>query len=315
MANVVDAYLAEKYSDNEEVRDALVDLHCRYTEWNLKDNNFDQEFINGRDEQFYPRIWEMLLAQHFKDHNLNISSKEEGPDFKIEHDNQTIWVEAICPMPTGIDDDWIDGRGIRTKANVRDVPIIEMQLRFTAAIKEKMEKRNGRVRWGEEKRAEIWAPGWMAQKIIGVNDPYVIAISSNRLALGSQFSHTGISGFPFAAEVALGIGPLQISVDRVTGEKREHNTYRDSIPNANGADVPSDIFRRSEYAGISAILSSPAGINAACGGDCPIVIVHNPKAENPLPKNILGADEEIWSENSDDGYEIIRRPKGANQGC
>ncbi len=143
----VEDFLKERFPNNLELTSCLIDLHRRYAEWGLKDRNFDQVFTDGKDEHFFSYLWEMLLASHFKSIGLDISSANEGPDFKMDRSGQTIWVEAICPAPTGLPDDWL--REARAgEIRVRNVPHEAMLLRWTSALKEKKEKLAG---WRERK--------------------------------------------------------------------------------------------------------------------------------------------------------------------
>lgn len=296
----VENYLAERYADNPEVLGRLTELYQQYDSWGLKDNKFDQDFTDGRDEHFYPYVWEMLLARHLKMLELDISSDDEGPDFKIDHHGQTIWVEAICPSPEGLPDHWLNIPSIKKPPKVFDVPHEQMLLRWTAALKEKKEKLTGRLDQNGEPKS-----GYYDNGIVGTNEPYVIAINASRLGYGNVHLHYSISQKPFALEAAFPFGPIELVIDRATGKQiDQRHVFRASIKNLNGADVPTDNFLNPEYAGVSAILGTPAGINAVCGEEAPIALVHNPLATNKLPIGILGADEEYVAEINEDDIEI-----------
>ena len=47
------------------------------------------------DEKFQDRFWEMHLGNVLLEKGFNISSKNKGPDFKIDLNGQIIWIEAI----------------------------------------------------------------------------------------------------------------------------------------------------------------------------------------------------------------------------
>ncbi|MCH8998337.1 MAG: hypothetical protein IID48_08735 [Proteobacteria bacterium] len=300
----VEKFLAKRFSGNLRVRDCLTELYRQYAAWGLKDSKFDQDFTDGRDEHFYPYLWEMLLARHFKDIGLDISSADEGPDFKIDHQGQTIWVEAICPSPSGLPAEWLEPCP-PGEIRVRDFPHQQMLLRWTAALKEKKEKLTGRIERNGDTGKQILRPGYLARGVVRENEPYVVAISACRLGYSSLDLHHGISQMPFAVEAAFPVGPIEIVINRETMEKVDQRyAYRRSIRKPTGAEVPTDSFLNLDYAGVSAILGTPAGVNAACGESCPIVVVHNPLAANDLPVGILGADKDYVAEDNGEYYEL-----------
>ncbi len=302
--NRVENFLANRFPNNAKLTDCLIDLHRRYADWDLKDTKFDQDFTDGQDDHFYSYLWEMLLASHFKNIGLDISSADEGPDFRIDRSGQTIWIEAICPSPSGLPDDWL--RESRpSEVRVWSLPHEEMLLRWTAALKEKKEKLTGRLEHDRITGEEVVRPGYAAKGIVGRNDPYVIAVSSCRLGRFETDSHVGISQLPFAVEAVFPVGPLEVVINRETMETVDtRHGHRLFISKPSGAEVPTDSFLNPDYAGVSAILGSPAGLNAACGSKTPIAVVHNPLAITRLPVGILGADEEYVAEDKGDYYEL-----------
>lgn len=302
--NLVEDFLTNKFPHNAKLTGCLIDLHRRYADWGLKDTKFDQDFIDGTDDHFYAYLWEMLLASHLKDICLNISSADEGPDFRINHSGQTIWVEAICPSPSGLPDEWL--RESRPgEVLVRSVPHENMVLRWTAALKEKKEKLTGRPERDRVTGADVVRPGYAAKSIVGPNDSYVIAVSSCRLGRFETDTHVGISQLPFAVEAVFPVGPIEVVINRETMETVDtRHGHRLFIRKPSGAEVPTDSFLSPDYAGVSAVLGSPAGLNAACGANSPIVVVHNPLAINRLPVGILGADQEYVADDKGDHYEL-----------
>lgn len=301
--NRVDDFLANQFPNNPRLTDCLIDLHRRYADWGLKDTKFNQDFTDGTDDHFYAYLWEMLLASHLKNIRLDISSTDEGPDFKIDHSGQTIWVEAICPSPSGLPEEWL--RESRPgEVRVWSLPHEEMVLRWTAALKEKKEKLTGRPERDRVTGEEVVRPGYATKGIVGPNDPYVIAVSSCRLGRYMN-CHFGISQLPFAVEAVFPVGPIEVVINRETMETVDtRHGHRLFIRKPSGAEVPTDSFLNPDYAGVSAVLGSSAGLNAACGAAAPIVVVHNPLATNWLPVGILGADQEYVAEDKGDYYEL-----------
>ena len=301
----VEDFLADKFPNNTKLTGCLIDLHRRYANWGLKDTKFDKDFTDGEDEHFYAYLWEMLLARHLKNIPLDISSADEGPDFRIGRSDQIIWIEAICPSPSGLPDEWL--RKPRPgEIRVRSLPHEEMVLRWTAALKEKKEKLAGRPERDRVTGEGIVRPGYLDKGVVGPGDPYVIAVSSCRLSWLESDCHVGISQLPFAVEAVFPVGPIEVVINRETMETVDtHHGYRLYIRKPSGAEVPTDSFLNPAYAGVSAILGSPAGLDdAACGASMPIVVVHNPLAKNRLPVGVLGADQEYVAEDKGDHYEL-----------
>lgn len=302
--NRVEDFLVNRFPNNPKLNGCLIDLHRRYADWGLKDTKFDQDFTDGTDDHFFAYLWEMLLASHLKNIRLDISSADEGPDFRIHRADQMIWIEAICPSPSGLPDDWL--RESRPgEVLVGSLPHEEMLLRWTGVLKAKKEKLTGKLERDRITGEEVWKPGYAAKGIVGQNDPYVIAVSSCRLARLETYCHVGISELPFAVEAVFPVGPFEVVINRETMETIDtRHGHRLFIRKPSGAEVRTDSFLNPDYAGVSAVLGSPAGLNAACGCNTPIVVVHNPLATNRLPVGILGADQEYVAEDKGDQYEL-----------
>ena len=284
-------FLQNKYADNIEVLGALTALYDEFTSWGIKDKIFDQDFIDGRPEHFYARVWEMVLARHLIELGYDVSSSDAGPDFLIEHSGTRIWIEAVCPTPIGLPDDWINLVSIEEKTRVFSVPHEAMLLRWTSALKDKKDKLVGNNK----------TEGYVRKGIVANEDAYVIAISSSRLGSG-LLTYQGISQYPFAVEAVLPVGPHEIVIDRETLNTTDvRHQYRPAIPKPpTGTKISTDSFLSEEYAGISALIGTNAGINAACGLEWPLAVVHNPNARTPIPKGIFGnADEFIATDIGD----------------
>ena len=65
---------------------------------NLMNKGFKKSMISGR-EHFMGYLWELYLIYFFSIKKLSISKskKNNGPDIKIEYQNQIFWVECVCP--------------------------------------------------------------------------------------------------------------------------------------------------------------------------------------------------------------------------
>jgi hypothetical protein len=285
----VKTYIGRRYPNDLE-RSAVTELYEQYSSWGLKDSKFDTELVSDRPGAFESCLWEMLLARHLKALGFNVSSADAGPDFKLNYNGATIWVEAICPAPTGLPSDWLE-RCPPGAFRPGSFPHEQMLLRWTAALKEKKEKLTGF--WD----ANQWKRGYVERKIVGANEPYVIAINSSRLSWHPDFSYHGISQKPFALEAALPVGPIQVKIGQETKRIVDRGyQHRPLIKNANSSDVSTESFREPAYAGVSALLGTAMGVPTLMGRKAPIALVHNPLAANKIPAGIFGADDEFRAE-------------------
>jgi|GEM_PF-6464920 len=156
MVDRVERFLEQKYYNDLFLRKSMSALYQNYASWGIKDRKFDQDFCDGRNDHFYPYLWEMILARHLKKLSLHLSSKDEGPDFKTQHQGQTIWIEATCPTPKK--------------------PPKDATSHLASALKGKKDKLTGR-----NLKNVIYKPGYLTKNIVAPTDAYVIAINACRL--------------------------------------------------------------------------------------------------------------------------------------
>jgi hypothetical protein len=118
---------------------------------------------------------------------------------------------------------------------------------------------------------------------------------------------------PYIVRSIYPIGKRYVTWERATRNIVDAGyRFRPEVKKASGASVPTDLFLREEYSGISAILFS--GVEAAnrpdnMGGD--FVFVHNFMARNcanGLPIGFLKLGREFWVEEGKDDF-ILRETK------
>lgn len=81
------------------------------------------------------------------------------------------------------------------------------------------------------------------------------------------------------------------------------------MKNGNRSDVPTDNFLNPAYAGISAIVGASSYFAEA--EELNLTVVHNPLANNPLPRGFFGKDATEWipSKINDNEFEISPIPR------
>lgn len=263
----------------------------------------DKDFKMKIGEDFIARFWEMYLTCVLLEHGLGVKPRKEhpnkgGPDVLVEMNGRRIWLEATAPTKgkRGCNDTvpenqvW-DGQGIPV---VNSVPHEKIILRYRGSIQEKFKKQGSQYLEGRKKG------------LIEEQDCYVVAIN------GCQVSSVADeSDFPGIVKAVLPIGDLQVRMDRKTLEFSEpEHQYRDSIPKSSGESVSTSIFLDPDYECLSAVLFSlahpvdPENISKKRGHD--FILVHNPLARNPLPRDLFKFCRQYGAEIKEDSFAIYR---------
>jgi hypothetical protein len=299
---VIEAHLLARYPStffrSVTVRNFIRHVCIQHIERGLGDANFATELCAGVDARYWQRLSEALIGNELLTAGLPVQSSSHGPDFLLEIDGHRIWIEVICPQPTGIPQDWLappTGQAV-------GFPHEAVLLRWTAAVKEKAEKLLGNPANGIK--------GYIEKGIVSAQDSYVIAING-RLLRGPHFaSITGISQLPSAVEAAFAVGPMTLTIDRNTlhtvGEGHQH---RPIIKKPNGAGVPAYSFLDPSFASVSAIWATDLDATWVIGNAKPMAVIHNPGATRALPAGLLTCqDEYVATPNGVDEYALERRP-------
>jgi len=281
--------LKKRYPRNDKIAQAVIDLCHTYLKNNLGDTNAQQKLASDKLHTFWQQFSEVLLADQLIKVGIQPIHKATGPDFLIEQDGKRIWIEVITPEPTGIPDEWIN----HVSGTAVTFPHEPILLRWTAAIKEKIEKLKGYLKCG----------------LVKPEDAYIIAVNGRLLrGFDGAFPELhGISQFPFAVEATFCVGPYQLQIDRNNLKTTSSgHQYRDLIPKPKGDPVPADTFLDPQYAQISAIWAVDIDETLLIGEKRPMVVVHNPNATAPFPRNFLPAQFEYVASDHGEHYQLER---------
>jgi type I restriction enzyme S subunit len=280
------------------VRTFIRDVCVQHIERDLGDANFAAELCAGVDTRYWQRLSEALFSNELLAAGLPVRSARHGPDFLLEVDGHRIWIEVICPQPTGIPQDWL----APPAGQAVGFPHEAVLLRWTAAIKEKAEKLLGNPATG--------AKGYVEKGIVAPEDSYVIAINGRPLRGPHFASITGISQLPSAVEAAFAIGPMTLTIELNTNQAvGSGHQHRPIIRKPNGAAVPAYSFLDPAFAPVSAIWATDLDATWIIGNAKPMAVVHNPGAARPVPLALLPAQEEYTATpNGPDEYALERRP-------
>lgn len=280
------------------VREFLQRICGRHIDLGLGDADLADKLCSDDNARFWQQLSEVLLGHELLEAGLALTPSRNGPDFVFERDGLKIWIEVICPLPTGIPGEWL----APPAGKAFNYPHEAILLRWTAAIKEKAEKLLGNSGTGQR--------GYLDKGTVGKKDVYVIAVNACLLR-GPYFpSITGISQCPYAVEAAFSVGPLTLRIDRTTlksvGSEHQHRPF---IKKSNGADVPAYTFLDPAFRAVSAIWATDVTDAWVFGNGKPMAVVHNPEAINPLPVGLLPCyDEFIATPAPKDEYELGQRP-------
>jgi hypothetical protein len=281
----IETFLLERYPGSgrpQIVRDEIANACNAFVKSGLADAKFTKELCSGSEQKFWSCVSEALLAAHLRNVGLDPApSYGGGPDFLLIDSGRKIWIEVICPEPTGVPPDWL----ILESGKGANFPHEQILLRWTSAIKEKAEKLIGSL--------DGTIKGYIEKGIVASGDAYVIAVNGCQLRNGPFPALFGISQFPFAVEAVFAVGPYQIIINRntlkQTGAGHQH---RPLISKPKGATIPAYTFLDAKFRPISAIWAVDVNGTAAIGNSEPMAVIHNPNAANPIPIGFLPAHNE-----------------------
>ncbi len=275
------AALLKRFPDNGVAPDHFGELLDEYTKSGLSPPHLVAEIETADEQKLWSYVWEAMLYRFlcsagYTPANTVKKSGQQGPDFCIQFERRTIWIEAVVPSPEGIPQEWLEPPG-KSKITVKTKPDAPRVLRCTQAIKAK-----------RDKLEKYWTKG-----IIGAHDSTVIAVNICRLS-DWDIDGTGISQLPLVMEALFPVGPLAVPIlnDGTLGEGQ--HVPRFSIKKAKGNDVEGAFFCDSTFAMVSAVVQ--AHQKDMHQKELSLATVHNPLASNRLPTGLFHAHKEIVTE-------------------
>ena len=282
----------------QTIREELIKSCTDFVRSGLADPNFIKELCSESDKIFWSRISEALIATRLKENGLIPEAlRGGGPDLFIMDNNLKVWIEVICPEPTGLPAEWIESE----MGKAISFPYERILLRWTSAIKEKSEKLLGSL--------DGKVTGYIEKGLVSNEDAYVIAVNGRKLRSGTPFPElNGISQLPFAVEAVFAVGPIQITIDRETNQQTGKGyQHRPLISKPKGKPVPAYTFLDPRFRPISAVWAVDIDGTSSIGNPEPMAVVHNPNANNPLSKGLLPAHTEyVATPITTEEYELQR---------
>jgi hypothetical protein len=247
--------------------------------------------------QPYARLWEMYLAVALGNSGFDLAKKRnEGPDVQLR--NPTVWVEAVVST----DGAKGNNNGIQPGAEVPEILLSEsgcggppedaIILRCLSSVDAKLKKLNGyRDSKGNDRL------GYVDKGIVKETEPYVVALNIYKTSFAQLDHQYTPNHIPTIVKALFGYGESVFLSGRGSSNRIDY-IYR---PHVTRTQVRTDIFFQDEYSGVSALIVSKEGywswrhrIPASLSET--FILVHNPLAENPLPKLWLNNGHELWIE-------------------
>ena len=263
------------FYDPAYICQAAVSTRIKTKEWMEKlwteyEPYADKDFLPEFKRRFTQRSWELYLGATLLSRGFNLKKNTtEGPNFEIQSKGgKTLtWIEAI----TVTKGEGIDKVPEMSYGVVQNIPIDQISLRLSSALKEKHEKYLTYIKNG------IVKPG----------DPYIIALDRSECGLGDPYG-------PQILSVLFGIGDPALRM-RV-GDKPVENpevswTHQPLLNKRNGKGVPMLFFEDPGHAGISAVIYTKDHVinsprNPQEMGEN-VTIIHNPNAKYKLADNFF----------------------------
>jgi len=258
--------------------------------WSAYQPFADKDFPVQIAQDFHARFWEMYLTCTLIHKSFNVIPKQtsaKGPDIKIKHASTTIWIEAVTPTsgdPTKPDSVPDVQYGVAQK-----VPDKQITLRYRSAIHDKYSDKYFK---------------YVEDRIIKPEDCYIIALNGCKLPWhGADFEP------PRIVRCVLPFGWQTVTISTKSNEVvNTGHQYRAYLRKASGEKVDTDIFTKSEYSNIKAIIFSNidfANLTPAMGDD--FIIIHNPLATTKLPDNFPKVGHEYKASLSQNTIELFSK--------
>jgi hypothetical protein len=252
-------FLEEKYAgavkhENQQMTEYLERLWEQFKPY--ADKHFIEEFTSGEEAKFQQRYWEMLMYDHLIrcGYKERITSCNRGPDFKVDIDGKTVWIECVAPGTDKVLDEYWkrireSGRG---PGNFNG-----LALRWTGSCDSKLKKIQGYIENGI---------------INSGTDAVIIAINAGNTGLTG---HHGEGEYPMIVDVVYGDGQLKT---HGTGQPVERNLFLTEEGKIISAVIGCNIKPEQAY-----FLEKDD-----------LAIVYNRDANVPLEHRKLGAQREYY---------------------
>ncbi|MDP9176936.1 MAG: hypothetical protein M3O61_04580 [Gemmatimonadota bacterium] len=239
----------------------------------------DADIRRDLPRDFSQRFWEMCIATMLLDAGVELCPRSRrpnpsrGPDILLA--DGTTWIEAVS-VGAGEGPDalqWPTG----ALGTVMYVPDERVSLRLLSVIFEKLGK----------------AREYLSSGLVKPGDRYIVAVNAAEVPWARQES-----AVPRIVRSLFPIGSLEVTIGLPDGEvKGIGHAHRPHIRKELGAQVPTSLFLQDESALIGAVLYACVDeFNVRPEPKDDLILVHNPRAANPVPVGWVRAGHEYYLE-------------------
>ncbi len=253
----------------------------------------DRDFPKQLAQDFHARFWEMYLTCTLISMSFNVLPKQtrsQGPDILINESSRRIFLEAITPSEGASNNKDKVQKLIANTFKAVPVQDIEIILRYAGAISDKYKKYRE----------------YLEQGVISSTDSYIIALNSCKIET-AIIDMTIPDDLPRIVKAVVPIGYKVVPISSTFSGTTVpwHYQYRPNIYRTSGSNVPTDLFLRDDYAGISGILYSHSDV-ANRRDD--FIFIHNPKStQNAVPDEYFKFGIEFFIELGQESFSISWR--------
>jgi hypothetical protein len=245
--------------------------------WELTNDFLDRDLIDRARSSLHSAYWEMQVTGGLLEAGAVLvprgqrSPRNAGPD--LLSTNPHAWIEAIA-VEAGKGDDAVPEAPEGVAYSVPDNQIL---LRIVQAIDAKRAKRED----------------YLSRKWLRASDPYVVAVNSGNLPNGKSELP-----LPRIVRAVFPFGHYAVFMDVRTGNiAKGFYEHRAAIQKRSGAPVATTHFEDPAFAGISGCLYSVAdAFNPPHSLARSLILVHNPLATAPLPRDSFRGLMQYWRE-------------------
>ena len=221
----------------------------------------DRNFLSAVKHDFHGRTWEMYLSVVLLNNGIEIESSDVGPDILVKHEGKKIWIECVACQRG----DKADSVPPMEWNKIGTIPEEKMRIRIASSLADKKKVYDK----------------YIEKEIIDKDDIFIIAVN------GGMFGYPEYA-YPRILQTLFAIGYPTLSFPVGGGEPVSGVSRISQIKKEGGGDAPMDFFLNEDNKGISAVIySNNTVLNHPGTSGQGVLLVHNPKAKNPLSDVVL----------------------------
>jgi len=256
--------------------------------WGVYEPYADPEFREGFARDPHARFWEMYIGEALLQAGMTLLTSADRerrggqPDICALDGERRVWIEAIAPDVGDVGPDQVRGpTPINEGGGVAFAPTRQAQLRITSAL------------WTKSQVIQRY----LREGVIAPRDVRLIAIGAGRFGL-----YASEDPLPLILSAVFPIGEAFVTLETESGETIDQG-FRPSFEiGRRGGSISRTAFLDPQFAHVSGIVWSRAGIGNWSRTQRPLTLVHNPLATVPLTTRWSAWDREFVAVENAEGW-------------